>query len=88
MLKCTIENINHNKITLKKKGVAKFHNEILKIKQVHPQVDLKSHLFSIVHENHDNIRKLIQRKRLKKIKKGSRQRKRQILSKEKHDESE
>ena len=37
-----------------------------KLKQVHPQVDLESHLFNIVHEHRDNLRKLIQRKRSKK----------------------
>ena len=58
------------------------------LKQVHPQVDLESHLFNIVHEHRDNLRKLIQRKRSKKNKKGSRQRRRQKLSEEKLDESE
>ena len=34
MLECTIKSINHNKITLNKKVVAKFHSEVLKIKLV------------------------------------------------------
>ena len=50
MLKCTIKSKNHNKITLHKKVVAKFHSEVLKIKLVktHATKDIQN--YSRYHE--------------------------------------